>query len=97
MFTQITRQMSQGDATVSPAPPIAGGEHRPGEFVNLPTDEELTVLSKQLGVSRRDLEAFVEAWTRSGRHQSLVDFLGVIPQQRTSQDELAADEGTRTA
>jgi hypothetical protein len=80
-----------------PAPPIAGGESRHGESVNLPTDDELTQLSKQLGVSRRDLEAFVEAWTRSGRRQSLVDFLGVIPEQRTSQDELASDEGSRTA
>jgi hypothetical protein len=79
------------------APSIDEGEPCPGENVNVPTDEELTLLSKQLGVSRRDLEAFVEAWNRSGRHQSLVDFLGVIPEQRTSQDELATDEGSRTA
>lgn len=65
--------------------------------MNLPTDEELTVLSKQVGVSRRDLEAFVEAWTRSGRRQSLLDFLGVIPVQRASQDDLATDDGSRTA
>jgi len=65
--------------------------------VNLPTDEELTVLSRRLGVSRRDLEAFVEAWTRSGRRQSLLDFLGVIPVQRASQDDLATDDGSRTA
>ena len=38
-----------------------------GPGARLPTDAELTLLSDQLGVSRRDLEAFVEAWTRSGR------------------------------
>lgn len=62
-----------------------------------PTDDELSALSAQLGMSRRDLEAFVEAWNRSGRRESLVDFLGVIPEQRASGENLTSADDSRTA
>lgn len=63
----------------------------------MPNDDDLALLSEQLGVSRRDLEAFVEAWNRAGRREPLVDFLGVIPAQRLPSDESSTGEDSRSA
>jgi hypothetical protein len=65
--------------------------------VSTPTDDDITALSRQLGVSRRDLEAFVEAWNRAGRREPLVDFLGVIPEQRSADDGPDAAGSSRSA
>ena len=34
-------------------------------------------LAQQLGMSRGDLEAFVEAWSRAGKREPLTEFLGI--------------------
>jgi hypothetical protein len=46
-----------------------------------PTEDDLASVARALGISRRDLDAFVEAWDRAGRPEPLDAFLGV-PQQR---------------
>jgi hypothetical protein len=41
-------------------------------------------LSARTGLSLRDVEAFVAAWERAGRPGTLEDFLGFVPEQRSS-------------
>ena len=43
----------------------------------IPSHDELTALAQQLGMSRGDLEAFVEAWNRAGQKEPLTEFLGI--------------------
>ena len=45
--------------------------------MSVPSAEELTALAQQLGMSRGDLEAFVEAWSRAGMREPLTEFLGI--------------------
>jgi hypothetical protein len=46
--------------------------------------EHLEGLSARTGLSLRDVEAFVAAWERAGRPGTLEDFLGFVPEQRSS-------------
>ncbi|MEI7647625.1 MAG: hypothetical protein WCJ48_04960 [Actinomycetes bacterium] len=45
--------------------------------MSVPSAEELTALAQQIGMSRGDLEAFVEAWSRAGMREPLTEFLGI--------------------
>jgi hypothetical protein len=45
--------------------------------MSVPSAEELTALAQRIGMSRGDLEAFVEAWSRAGKREPLTEFLGI--------------------
>jgi hypothetical protein len=47
-------------------------------------DDAVIGLSARTGLSRRDLEAFIDAWERAGRPGTLIEFLGFVPEQRMS-------------
>jgi hypothetical protein len=50
--------------------------------------EVLEGLAARTGLSRRDVEAFVESWERAGRPGTLEEFLGFVPDQRTPLDDV---------
>jgi hypothetical protein len=59
------------------------------------TQQHLEGLSARTGLSLRDVEAFVAAWERAGRPGTLEDFLGFVPEQRSS--SMDAERGSRSS